>query len=369
VSVATTRPPASVATAAPVRFELPAHHAATAPPEQRGLSRDQVRLLVADGTRTEHARFNDLPRYLRPGDLLVVNTSGTLPAAVDTRRAGRAAVLHFSTELSENAWNVELRPPDPHAHGPLLDATAGDRLPLPDGSALTLVAPYPADGPSTGSRLWRADRTGPGPVVAMLHRHGRPIRYDHVPARWPLRDYQTVFAVHPGSAEMPSAGRPFTAELVARLVTRGVAVAPVLLHTGVSSQEAGEPPYEEPYEVTAATARLVAATRAGGGRVIAVGTTVVRALETVAGEDGGVRPGRGWTDLVLGPDRPARLVDAIVSGLHAPGASHLQLLEAVVGTGVVQRAYDTAVRRGYLWHEFGDSSLLLRDQGPPGRPW
>ena len=368
MSVATTRPPASAGTAARVRFELPPHHAATAPPEQRGLSRDRVRLLVADGTLTEHARFRDLPRYLRPGDLLVVNTSGTLPAAVDTRRAGRPAVLHFSTQLSESAWAVELRPADPRAHGPLRDATVGDRLPLPDGSALTLVAPHPADGPSTGSRLWRAERTGPGPVVTMLHRHGRPIRYDYVPARWPLSDYQTVFTVHPGSAEMPSAARPFTPELVTRLVTRGVAVAPVLLHTGVSSQEAGEPPYEEPYEVTAPTARLVSATRAGGGRVIAVGTTVVRALETVAGEDGGVRPGRGWTDLVLGPDRPARRVDAIVSGLHAPGASHLQLLEAVVGTDVVQRAYDAAVQRGYLWHEFGDSSLLLRGQGPPGRP-
>jgi len=360
VSVATTRPRLSVTTATSVRFELPIHSAATAPPEQRGLSRDQVRLLVADGTRTEHARFRDLPRYLRPGDLLVVNTSGTLPAAVDTRRAGRPAVLHFSTQLSENTWFVELRHADPRAHGPLPDATVGDRLPLPDGSALTLVAPHPADGPRAGSRLWLAERTGPGRVAEMLHRHGRPIRYDYVPARWPLRDYQTVFAAHPGSAEMPSAARPFTADLVARLVTRGVAIAPVLLHTGVSSQEAGEPPYQEPYEVTAATARLVAATRAGGSRVIAVGTTVVRALETVAGEDGRVRPGRGWTDLVLGPGRPARLVDAIVSGLHAPGASHLQLLEAVIGNDVVQRAYDAAVQRGYLWHEFGDSSLLLR---------
>lgn len=350
----------SVDTAAGVRFELPAHAAATAPPEERGLSRDQVRLLVADSRRTEHAHFRDLPLYLRQGDLLVVNTSGTLPAAVDTRRAGRLAVLHFSTEVAANTWLVELRPADPRATGPLGDATTGDRLPLPDGSVLTLVAPHPAAGPRTGSRLWRAERTGSGPVVTMLQRHGRPIRYGYVPARWPLRDYQTVFAAHPGSAEMPSAARPFTADLVARLVARGVALAPVLLHTGVSSQEAGEAPYAEPYEVTASTAHLVAATRAGGGRVVAVGTTVVRALETVAGESGGVRPGRGWTDLVLGPGRAARLVDGLVSGLHAPGASHLQLLEAVVGTGVVQRAYDAAVERGYLWHEFGDSSLLLR---------
>jgi S-adenosylmethionine:tRNA ribosyltransferase-isomerase len=159
---------------------------------------------------------------------------------------------------------------------------------------------------------------------------------------------------------MPSAGRPFTAELVTELVTSGVAVAPVTLHAGLSSAEADEPPAPERFTVPPATARLADLTRGHGGRVIAVGTTVVRALESVADRHGRLRPGQGWTDLVLGPDRPARAVDGLVTGWHAPGASHLDLLEAVAGRDRVAVAYEAAVREGYLWHEFGDSALLLR---------
>jgi S-adenosylmethionine:tRNA ribosyltransferase-isomerase len=176
---------------------------------------------------------------------------------------------------------------------------------------------------------------------------------------WPLSDYQTVFGRDPGSAEMPSAGRPFTDSMVTDLVTAGVAVAAVTLHTGVSSLEPGEPPLPEPYRVPVATARLVEHTRRYGGRVVAVGTTVTRALETVAEPDGTVRAGEGWTGLVLGPDRPARVVTGLVTGWHEPGASHLSLLEAVAGHDVVASAYVEARAAGYLWHELGDSALLL----------
>jgi S-adenosylmethionine:tRNA ribosyltransferase-isomerase len=169
----------------------------------------------------------------------------------------------------------------------------------------------------------------------------------------------TVFGWQPGSAEMPSAGRPFSTELVTDLVRHGVLVAPVLLHTGVSSPEHGEPPQAERYEVPATTARLVNATRRWGGRVVAVGTTVTRALESAADAAGVVRPAAGWTDLVLGPDRPARVVTGLVTGWHEPGATHLDLLEAVAGAALVEAAYDHALRERYLWHEFGDSCLLL----------
>jgi S-adenosylmethionine:tRNA ribosyltransferase-isomerase len=196
-------------------------------------------------------------------------------------------------------------------------------------------------------------------VVAYLRRTGRPIRYGYVPAPVALADYQTVFAREPGSAEMPSAGRPFTAGLVVDLVARGVDVAPVTLHTGVSSQEAGEPPQRERFAVPPTTARRVNAARAHGARVVAVGTTVTRALESAAGGDGTVRAAAGWTDLVLGPRRPARVVTGLVTGWHPPGASHLDLLEAVAGAELVQQAYDAALRERYLWHEFGDSCLLL----------
>jgi S-adenosylmethionine:tRNA ribosyltransferase-isomerase len=158
---------------------------------------------------------------------------------------------------------------------------------------------------------------------------------------------------------MPSAGRPFTDAIVTDLVVRGVVVAPITLHTGVSSQEPGEPPLPERFVVPPTTARLVNAARFEGSRVVAVGTTVTRALETAADEHGFLRPMQGWTDLVLGPDRPARTVTGLVTGWHAPGASHLDLLHAVAGDDLVRTAYAEALAHRYRWHEFGDSCLLL----------
>jgi S-adenosylmethionine:tRNA ribosyltransferase-isomerase len=340
------------------RFQLPPELSAGEPPEGRGLARDGVRLLVATPRQVRHARFGDITHYLEPGDLLVINTSGTLPAAIDAvRESGAFVVVHFSTRLATDSWVVELRETDSKDDGPVRDAAPGERLRLVGGATLTLAAAFPDADAGRGSRLWRAhlDRE----VGAHLTVHGRPIRYGYVSQRWPLDAYQTVFATHPGSAEMPSAGRPFTPEALTRLVAGGVTIAPVLLHTGVSSQEAHEPPYAEWYRVPEHTARLVELTRAAGGRVVAVGTTVVRALETVAAADGVVEPGEGWTDVVLGPDRPVRVVSGLLTGLHAPGASHLHLLEAVTGPELVQRVYDAALRRRYRWHEFGDVCLLL----------
>jgi S-adenosylmethionine:tRNA ribosyltransferase-isomerase len=180
-----------------------------------------------------------------------------------------------------------------------------------------------------------------------------------VPDPWPLSAYQTVFARHPGSAEMPSAGRPFTDRIVTRLVTAGVLVLPVLLHTGVASPEAHERPYPEPFEVPAATARAVTAARAAGGRVIAIGTTVVRALESAAGPDGLVRAASGFTDLVVTPERGVRVVDGLLTGFHEPTASHRDLLAAVAGPDLLAACYAAASAAGYRWHEFGDANLLL----------
>jgi S-adenosylmethionine:tRNA ribosyltransferase-isomerase len=334
-----------------MRFDLPDELAATRPPEQR----DQVRLLVARADGMAHARFADLGAFLAPGDLVVVNTSATLAAAVDgTRPGGGAVTVHFSTALDGGTWLVEVRPVQ-NATGPVTDASVGEGIVLPAGVTVTLREPR--------DRLWRADVAVEGSVLDYLARHGRPVTYSYVKGRWPLDAYQTVFAREPGSAEMPSAGRPFTADLVTRLVSAGVAVAPITLHTGVSSLEEGEPPLPERYRVPRATARLVNLTRASGGRIVAVGTTVTRALESVAQVDGWVGPRAGWTDLVLGPNRPARVIDGLITGWHAPGASHLRLLEAVAGTDLVAAAYQEALRHRYLWHEFGDSCLLL----PNGR--
>lgn len=341
-------------------FELPPTRSATTPPEARGVSRDEIRLLVARPEAITQAPFRSLPEHLRAGDLVVVNTSATVPAALDARRAdGRVVVVHVSGRHpdGDDTWVVELRRPD--GTGPTWTATADEPLTLPGGARLTILEAYPDAQTADGSRLWRARLDGAVAMGELLDAHGRPITYDYVTGRWPLASYQPVFARAPGSAEMPSAGRPFTAELITELVAKGVAVAPITLHTGVSSLEAGEPPQPEPFTVPAHTARLVELTRRSGGRVVAVGTTVTRALETVVDTDGTVRAGEGWTELVLGPDRPARVVTGLVTGWHAPGASHLGLLEAVAGPGLVRRAYAAALAGNVLWHEFGDSCLFL----------
>ncbi len=338
-----------------IDFDLPQRLEATEPPPVR----DGVGLLVARPSGLAHTRFSQLGEFLSPGDLVVVNTSATYPAAVDGDRAGAPVEVHFSAQLDDGDWVVEVRPAGPVpgqlGTGPVTELRPGEVITLDGGAALTIGRPCPAGQ----ARLWRARPLIDGGVPLFLIRHGRPIRYAYVPRPWPLPEYQTVFAREPGSAEMPSAGRPFTDRVVTDLVTRGVTLAPIVLHTGVSSQEPGEPPQPERFRVPESTARLVNATRQAGGRVIAVGTTVTRALESVAGQDGSVRAGHGWTDLVLGPGRPARTVTGLVTGWHAPGASHLALLTAVAGTDLVERAYAEAVRSGYRWHEFGDSCLLL----------
>jgi S-adenosylmethionine:tRNA ribosyltransferase-isomerase len=349
---------------------LPEPAAADRPPESRGLSRDSVRLLVASPNRILHARFRELPDLLLPGDLLVVNTSRTLPAALPARRAGgEDLTLNLSTPVPHDThrrWAVELRRGD----APALAGRAGEQLSLPAGGRVRLVEPY------LGTRLWVAALTLPEPLIDYLGHNGRPIRYRHVEDEWPLGFHQTVYATEPGSAEMPSAGRPFTEELIARLVARGIDVAPLVLHTGVSSLERGEPPYPERYRVPAWTAERVNLTRRLGGRVIAVGTTAVRALESAVAPDGHVEAAGGWTDLVIEPGHTVRAVDGLVTGFHDRDSSHLSMLEAIAGPKLLESAYGAATAAGYLRHEFGDVLLLepvreaarSRSLAPAARP-
>jgi S-adenosylmethionine:tRNA ribosyltransferase-isomerase len=312
-----------------------------------------VRLLVglrASGSVSHHA-FRELPRLLREGDVLAVNTSATLPAAVPVR--GQDLTVHFSTDWSDGRWLVELRRPSRGATVPHGGGVPGQSYRLPGGGSIRLREPY-----SIG-RLWVADVSVDAGMVEYLHRYGRPIRYGYVPEPWPLEYYQTVFARRPGSAEMPSAGRPFTHELVTDIVASGVLVVPVLLHTGVASPEAHERPYPEPFAVSDAVARTINQRRADGGRVIAVGTTVVRALESAVGADGALRASAGRTDLVVTPERGVRVVDGLLTGLHEPAASHLDMLAAIAGRSLLDACYAEAAAHRYLWHEFGDMNLLL----------
>lgn len=335
--------------APPLSFVLPPDREAKEPPEARGLPRDGVRMLVSrrGGCGLAHARFLDLPGFLEPGDLLVVNDSATLPARLTARRPGEdaAVAVHLSTRLPGGLWVVEPRDTAP---------AAGETWTLPEGARLLLLAPY-----GDSRRLWLARLELPGEPLTYLHRHGEPIRYRYVDRAWPLAAYQTVFAREPGSAEMPSAGRPFSRRVLDALASRGVGVAAITLHTGVASLELDEPPYEEWYQVPARTAELVNRARAAGRRVVAVGTTVVRALESAAEADGTVIASRGWTDLVITPGRGLRAVDALLTGFHEPRSTHLAMLGALLDAADLERAYRAALDGGYLWHEFGDVHLIL----------
>lgn len=330
-------------------FDLPTALEAHEPPEARGVARDAVALMISrrSAGQISHHKFTELPGLLLPGDLLVVNTSGTLPAAVPVTSE---LTVHFSTAMADGSWLVELRFGNGAGTVPYRGGAPGDQLLLPGGALLRLGARF------TG-RLWRARLSTA--VIPYLLRYGRPIRYSYVRHAWPIEAYQTVFATTPGSAEMPSAGRPFSPEVVTRLVSRGITIAPITLHTGVSSLEDDEEPYPEPFDVPPATARLVRLTRRHGGRVIAAGTTVVRALETAALTGGEVEAASGWTSHVVTPQTGLRAADGLLTGLHEPRSSHLRMLAALASEDLLTRCYAAAADRGYHWHEFGDVHLLL----------
>ena len=338
-------------------FDLPAELEAGAPAEARGLTRDAVRMMVAYGSTgmLAHSTFALLPAFLEAGDLVVVNTSGTIPAAVEaTTGAGERMVVHLSTQLDDDRWVVEPRQIVGHTTERWPDDTPPRELRLGNAASLSLVEHY-----LDSRRLWIATLDLPQPVLTWLTVHGRPIRYGYVERPWPLSAYQNVYVTEPGSAEMPSAGRPFTPEVITRLVAKGVGVTPIVLHTGVASLEADELPYPERARVPLSTAARVNATHDAGGRVVAVGTTVVRALESAVDDGGLVRPFDGWTELVITPERGVRAVDGLLTGWHEPEASHLLMLEAVAGRELLEQSYAASLAEGYQWHEFGDVHLIL----------
>lgn len=344
-------------TSTALKFELPETQVASAPAEARGLKRDGVRMLVfsAPSGPIIDTRFGQIGHHLRAGDALVVNVSETMPFAIDaTTVAGIPLRIHLSVPHSDGLWSVEVRTPSGAGStpGPALQPQT---LHLDEDGSLHLLAQN-----LRSPRLWRASLDLPVDLPEYLRRYGRPIRYGVGGRSWPLSDYQTVYASEPGSAEMPSAGRPFTPEILVELMSNNISVVPVVLHSGVSSFEAGEVPGEERYRVSSAAAVVLNALRAEGGRVIAVGTTALRAIETVADENGSLRAGDGYTDLVIGPGRPVRVADGLLTGWHEPGASHLSIIESMAGQDGARRIYQEALAAGYLWHEFGDSCLILR---------
>ncbi|MBA2609574.1 MAG: S-adenosylmethionine:tRNA ribosyltransferase-isomerase [Actinobacteria bacterium] len=338
-------------------FELPHSLEASAPPESRRLSRDGVRMMVGHRATNElvHTRFRQLPDFLNAGDLVVVNTSGVLAAAMNgITTGGERIVVHLSTKLTTDRWVVEFR----RVIGGTTERWGNDAPPatvaLGEGASLDVIGPH-----RDSDRLFVARLTLPLPDMTWISQHGRPIRYSYVDRPWPIAMYQNVYATEPGSAEMPSAGRPFTPQLITRLIAKGVMVAPIVLHTGVASLEADELPYPEYTRVPPTTAALVNLTREMGGRVIAVGTTVVRAIESAGDSYGAIEAYDGWTELVITPERGVRHVDGLITGWHEPEASHLLMLEAIAGRQLLEKSYAASLADGYLWHEFGDTHLIV----------
>jgi len=346
----------------PFVFHLPPELSAREPPERRGLGRDHVRLLTIDRQSGEfaHTRFDRLGEHLRPGDLLVFNSSRTLPASLKGCGAlrGPCIEVRLALHFPDDTWLALLlcERGDPFGCG----LRASMQIDFAEGLRATVL-----ERDEAIPRLWRMrfSKTGPE-LIDLIYRLGSPIRYEYVSAPWNLDYYQTVYAKEPGSAEMPSAGRAFTWQLLFNLRRQGVEAAYLVLHTGLSSYmdddlDRQHPASTEEYFVSHETAAKINAARAGGGRIIAVGTTVVRALESVADDDGMIVPGHGYTRLHITAQHALRAVNGLLTGLHEPEASHLDLLSAFVPPRYLQTAYEEAVQQRYLWHEFGDLNLIL----------
>ncbi|MDQ6932626.1 MAG: S-adenosylmethionine:tRNA ribosyltransferase-isomerase [Candidatus Eremiobacteraeota bacterium] len=330
-------------------FSLPQALEASAPPEARGLARDEVSLLVSNAHADSHEvhTFNELANFLDPGDLLVVNDSATIPAALEARYHNEEFPLHLSTKFSDFLWLVE-----PRSHIPF---APGAKISLPEDSTLTLLGPFGALRP----RLWYAQLDIPDDVASYLNRNGRAITYNYLRSRWPLSYYQTIFAKEPGSVEMPSAARPFSLRTLETLRERNIGIATITLHCSVASPESREAPVMEWMSVSPRTAEIVTITRARQQRIVAVGTTAVRALESATDDTGEPIAFRGWTGHVVNSKHPPRIASALLTGFHEPQASHLAMLEAFTPPKFLRNSYDAALQARLLWHEFGDVHLVL----------
>ena len=346
------------------RFTLPPDLIAKEPPERRGIARDAVKLMVIDRSdyRIDHTFFYDIGKFLVSGDLMVFNTSRTLPASLVGygKPAGPLVEVRLAEHLPDDSWLALLL--CQNGNGPF---SCGIHKGMQIKFDLGLVATV-YDKDERIQRLWKISFSKSGTeLLELLYHIGQPIRYEYVSEPWDLDYYQTVYATYPGSAEMPSAGRPFTWKLLFELKRNGVKMAYISLHTGLSSYRDSDLDQrhissEEEYFVGSTTAEQINKTHSLGGRVIAVGTTVVRALETVAADNkGNVKAGHGYTRLHITASHRLKAVDGLLTGLHEPEASHLDLLNAFLPAGRIHEAYKQAIQRKYLWHEFGDMNLIL----------
>jgi S-adenosylmethionine:tRNA ribosyltransferase-isomerase len=351
-----------------LEFELPDELCATQPPEALGKMRDDVRLLVINRARQDwqHAEFSDLGNFLRKSDLLVFNRSRTLPAVLTGQEAGsnNTIQIRLAERLIDGSWlallvcgtDASLSAEQLFACGlhPQMEIEFADGL---RAEVLARDTRIP--------RLWRLRfNRSHSALLEVLYKHGHPVWYEYLSDNWDIGFYQNVYASEPGSAEMPSAGRAFTWRMLFDLKRRGIRSTSILLHTGLSSYlddelDARHPASEEEYSIDGQAAEAINKARMSGGRIIAVGTTVVRALESAANEDGFVRETHDYTELKIHADHRLRCATGLITGLHEPRASHLDLLAAFLPPATLFDAYQDAIATRYLWHEFGDLNLII----------
>lgn len=343
-------------------FDLPYQLECAKPTEERGLRRDEVRLMVShyNNDQVFHTDFYKIDQFLQAGDVLIINTSGTLKAAIaGFLEDGKKVRIHFSTKISADRWVIEIRELTEGGTRRYAGSKPGEVVAFKNGGSLKLINAYYDSKQDKHLKLWNAQIQLPIPLEEYLDLYGQAIRYQYIKDSYPQSYYQTVFAQEMGSAEMPSAGRPFTHELITRLATKGVQFAPILLHTGVASLEMDERPYEEYFRVPQSTADLVNWARAQGKRVIAIGTTAIRAIESATDDQERVVAREGWTHVFITPERGLQVVDGLLTGFHEPKASHLLMLEALTGAAHLDISYRAALEQQYYWHEFGDVHLIL----------
>jgi S-adenosylmethionine:tRNA ribosyltransferase-isomerase len=343
-------------------FHLPSELNADRPPERRGLARDRVRLLVLDGNNGQviHTRFDRITEFLDPGDLLVFNSSRTLPATLagTVRHLQWPVEVRLAESLPDGTWLALLIQSPQRAENVI---TKGLILEFAQDLRCEVLERDPRIPP-----LWKLRFSKSGTeFLDSVYRIGQPVRYRYLSAPWRLSYYQNVYALQPGAAEMPSAGRAFTWRLLLQLRHRGVETAAITLHAGLSSYldndlDRQHLASEEEYWISEEAAAKIRRAKNSDRRIVAVGTTVVRALESIAAECGGEVNGcHRYTQLRVTADYRLQVVNGLLTGLHEPEASHLDLLAAFVSPPTLYAAYSEAIRQRYLWHEFGDLNLIL----------
>ena len=342
-----------------IQFKLPELLACPEPTELRNIARDDVRLLVTKGDGSvDHSFFNRFSENLQAGDVLVVNTSATQAAAFPIEISkGRKGMVHFSTQINHEEWLVEIREIKGNKTIRWKDGAENEVFNLPNKGTIKLKSKFYENRDLL--HLWTVEVNIDQDIQSYMQMYGQPIKYENLDKAYPLDYYQTYFSYQPGSSEMPSAGRGFTSLLVNKLLEKGIELVPVLLHTGVSSLEENEAPYPEYMELSPASAKIINKAKRTGRRIVAVGTTAVRAVESATNIQGEVVPYKGNTSLYIQNEYKMRTINAMLTGFHEPKASHLNMLQSLAGADHIDEAYNAAIDNNYYWHQFGDLHLIL----------